>query len=184
MNRLKNYTIAGIIFVISAGTIAHFVYDWSGKNIFLGFFFPVNESVWEHMKLLFFPMLLYSFYMARQLKKDYPCVVSALCFGILLGTFLIPVIFYTYAGVLGKNYTVLDIGTFVLCVFLAFCTVYRLTLSGSAWPFLPWLKLLVAVMVLCFIVFTCQPPSIGLFQDPTLEQGVACDSFARERCIL
>ncbi|MDD7025196.1 MAG: DUF6512 family protein, partial [Oscillospiraceae bacterium] len=58
MNKLKCYTITGILFVIITGTISHFVYEWSQNNFILGLFFPVNESTWEHMKLLFFPMLI------------------------------------------------------------------------------------------------------------------------------
>ncbi len=35
-------------------------------------FSAVNESTWEHMKLAFFPMLLFSFAANLFLKKDYP----------------------------------------------------------------------------------------------------------------
>ena len=55
MNPLKSNIIKGILFVSIAGTLAHFVYEWSNNNYILGFFFPVNESTWEHMKLFFFP---------------------------------------------------------------------------------------------------------------------------------
>ena len=103
MSKLKYYTIAGTIFVIITGSLAHFVYEWSGKNFILGLFFPVSESTWEHMKLCFFPMLIYSLFMNKRLKDDYPCVTTALLSGILLGTFFIPVIFYTYSGILGSN---------------------------------------------------------------------------------
>ena len=53
---LKTYTIIGVFFVLAAGSLAHFLYDWTGSNAIAGLFVPVNESVWEHMKLLFFPM--------------------------------------------------------------------------------------------------------------------------------
>ncbi|WP_286082764.1 DUF6512 family protein, partial [Parablautia intestinalis] len=69
MKSLKQYTAIGIIFVLLAGTLAHFVYDWSGNHAVIGLFTPVNESIWEHMKLLFFPMLLYAFFAAHHLKE-------------------------------------------------------------------------------------------------------------------
>lgn len=156
MNRLKRYTIIGIVFVIITGTLAHFVYEWSGYNFILGYFFPVNESTWEHMKLCFFPMLTYAIFMNRQLKAAYPCITSALLFGILLGTFLIPVIFYTYSTILGTNYLFLDIATFIVSVLLAFYAVYRLTLSCNVKVWTPLLKLCVAVMTVCFWIFTYQ----------------------------
>lgn len=165
-NKLKRYTIAGVIFVIIAGTLSHFVYEWSGRNFILGFAFPVSESTWEHMKLCFFPMLIYSLFMGKRLKDNYPCVTSSLLSGILIGTFLIPVIFYTYSGILGRNFVPLDIATFILSVLLAFAAVYRLSLSCKMVPYTPWLKLLVFVTAVCFFIFTYFPPSIGLFIAP------------------
>ena len=67
---LKRYTIAGLIFVLITGTLAHFAYEWSGCNRLLGLFFPVSESTWEHMKLIFFPLLLYSLFMTHKLKDS------------------------------------------------------------------------------------------------------------------
>lgn len=162
MNTLKNYTIKGIIFVLITGTISHFIYEWSGNNPILGFFFPVNESVWEHMKLCFFPTLLYSFYMNRQLESDYPCVTSSLLFGILFGTILIPVIFYTYSGILGYHSMVLDIATFIVSVLLTFLAVYKLTLSCAVADYQDILKILVLIFTVCFFAFTYYPPDIGI----------------------
>lgn len=166
MNDLKCYAITGTIFVIIAGTISHFIYEWSGQNFILGFLFPVSESTWEHMKLCFFPMLVYSLFMNKRLSSDYPCITSALLSGILLGTFLIPVLFYTYSGILGQNYAPVDIAVFVISVILAFCAVYKLTLSCKMVSYTPGLMLLVWAMVICFFVFTYLPPKIGLFLPP------------------
>lgn len=166
MNRLKFYTVIGILFTLITGTVSHFIYEWSGNNFLLGFFFPVNESTWEHMKLCFFPMLLYSFFMNRKLKPDYPCITSALSCGILCGTFLIPMIFYTYSGILGRNLLPLDIATFALSVLAGFRSIYRLSLSCLADSHTVSLKLLAAVLAVCFFVFTYLPPDIGIFSTP------------------
>lgn len=166
MKKLNLYTIVGILFVILLGTLWHFVYEWSGNNFIVGLFFPVNESTWEHMKLYFFPMVLYALFMNRLLKSEYPCVGSALLGGILLGTFLIPVLFYTYSGILGKNLMFFDIATFVLSVLFGFLCVYRLTLSCRLFA-LKWLfRLLVLALAMCFLVFSYIPPAIGLFMPP------------------
>lgn len=166
MKKLNLYTIVGILFVILLGTLWHFVYEWSGNNFIVGLFFPVNESTWEHMKLYFFPMVLYALFMNRLLKGEYPCVGSALLGGILLGTFLIPVLFYTYSGILGKNLMFFDIATFVLSVLFGFLCVYQLTLSCRLFA-LKWLfRLLVLALAMCFLVFSYMPPEIGLFMPP------------------
>ena len=168
MKKLKHYTITGAIFVIITGTISHFIYEWSGRQFLLGFFFPVSESTWEHMKLCFFPMLIYSCFMNKRWKDAYPCVTSALLFGTLLGTFLIPVIFYTYTGIIGRNYLFLDIATFIISVLLAFLCVYRLTVSCKMFSHTYMLGSLVFVMAICFLMFTYLPPDLGIFIEPSL----------------
>lgn len=166
MNQLICYTISGIIFVSLLGTLSHFFYDWSGKNPAAGLFSPVNESVWEHIKLLFFPMLLYSIFMSKRLKGIYPCISSSLLFGILLGSALIPVIFYTYTGILGYNLLAFDIMTFIISVIIAFFAVYKLTLSCKAENKELLFKTAVFIMAAAFFLFTYFPPEIGLFQEP------------------
>lgn len=166
MKKLKKYTVIGIIFVIITGCVLHFVYDWSGNSLVLGLLCPVNESIWEHMKLLFFPMLVYGIFMNRKFKAAYPYITSALLCATLTGTALIPVLFYTYSGVLGKNYPILDVATFFVSTVLAFILAYRLTLScrRQSREFL-W-KILVVFTAVCFAVFTCYPPGIGVFVSP------------------
>ena len=158
MNSLKQHTIIGIIFVLLAGTLAHFLYDLSDNNHVIGLFTPVNESIWEHMKLVFFPMLLYSFFMIRRLKEDYPSIISSLCLGILTGTTLIPVLFYAYTGLLGRDFFILDIGIFILSTLTAFLLSYRLTLSYRADPYTTLLCIMVCILFLCFLFFTYHPP--------------------------
>lgn len=165
MNDLKRLSVIGFIFVAVAGTLFHFVYDWSGSNHLLGLFVPVNESTWEHMKLCFFPMLLFSFYMNAMLKDSYPCISDALPVGILTATFLVPVLFYTYSGILGRNIAALDIATFFISVLVAFVVIYRLTRSCRT-TFSTAAKLLLPVIFLCFLLFTYHPPGLGIFVSP------------------
>lgn len=171
MKHLKRYTIIGIIFVAVAGSLAHFLYDWSGNHYIAGLFTPVNESVWEHMKLLFFPMLLYSLLMIFKFRKQYPCVTSALCFGLSLGTLLIPAFFYAYTAVLGKNALILDISTFILSVAIAFWLSYKLTLSCKLEPYTLLLCCFVCILFICFMLFTYHPPAAKIFEDPTRSQA-------------
>lgn len=169
MKRLKHDTIIGIIFVLITGSAAHFFYDWSGSRYIVGLFTPVNESVWEHMKLLFFPMLLYSLIMILKLKEDHPCITfslcPALCSGILAGTFLIPLFFYAYTCLLGKDVFILDIGTFIASVIIAFWLSYKLTLSGRPKSYTLLLCGLVCILFVCFLIFTYHPPNMKIFEE-------------------
>lgn len=164
MKHLKIYSITGILFVSLLGSLSHFIYGWSHENIIAAMFCPVNESTWEHMKLLFFPMLLYTLLFFRTWKTFCPHSVSSLSCGILVGTYSIPVLFYTYTGILGYHTLFLDIMVFLAAVFLAFLTSYRLTFSCRITSYLPALFLICTM--LAFFLFTFSPPQIGLFADP------------------
>lgn len=166
MKRLKTAFLIGIIFVLVTGTLAHFIYGWTGRNAVIGLFVPVNESVWEHMKLLFFPMLLYSLFLIFKFRKEYPCITASLCFGILAGTFLIPVFYYAYTAVLGRNVFLLDIGTFILSVLIAFLLSCRLTLSCRLKPYTLLLCILTGLLFVCFLCFTWHPPALKIFHPP------------------
>ena len=100
MKSLKFYMISGIIFVSVLGTLLHFAYEFSGNNLFVGIFAPINESIWEHTKLIYFTMLAYSIFLTGKLKNQYPCISSAMTFGALLGVTLIITMFYTYSGII------------------------------------------------------------------------------------
>lgn len=166
MKHLKYTMIIGALFVLIAGSLSHFLYDWTGQNTVVGLFAPVNESIWEHMKLLFFPMLLYSLIILFLYGRKTPCLASSLCFGIIVGTLLIPVLFYAYTAVLGKNIFLLDIGTFILSVLTAFLLSCRFTLSCRLKPYTFPLCLLVGIFFLCFLRFTYHPPALKIFESP------------------
>lgn len=168
MKQLKRYIIIGIFFVLIAGSLAHFLYDWTGNNYVIGFFTPINESIWEHMKLLFFPMSIYSVFIIFKFNRICPCIISSLCFGILIGTLLIPIFFYAYTSLLGKDIFVLDIGTFVLSVIIAFRISYKLSLSCKSEPYKFLLYFLTAALFLCFIRFTYHAPDLEIFADPSI----------------
>lgn len=166
MKQLKSAMIIGTLFVLLTGSLSHFLYAWTGHNTVVGLFAPVNESIWEHMKLLFFPMLLYSLIIMFKFRKEFPCLASSLCFGLMAGTLLIPVLFYAYTAVLGKNIFLLDIGTFILSVLTAFLLSYRFTLSCRLKPYASLLCLPVGILFICFLYFTYHPPGLKIFESP------------------
>ena len=67
---------AGFALVTFGGTILHFLYNWTGGSILVAPFSGVNESTWEHMKLLFWPLFLFALVQRLFFKdqKNYWCV--------------------------------------------------------------------------------------------------------------
>lgn len=167
MNKLKLFALIGVIFVIITGCLSHFLYDWSGQNHILGLFVPINESVWEHLKLLFFPMLLYGLLMVSLFRAEYPSIIPSLCLGLLSGALFIPVFYYAYTSVLGRNIFILDMAAFILSIITAFLITYRLSSSLALKSFTLILAGLVCILFICFVIFTYHPPAAGIFDDPT-----------------
>jgi len=166
MKHIKTYMTAGAIFVSVLGTFLHFAYALSGNNILVGLFTPVNESIWEHTKLIYFPMLLYAFYLNKKVKDEYPRVYPAMIAGALLGVLLIIILFYTYSGIIGFNVAFLDISIFYISVIASFYIAYRFLLSCEIDKWNVPLKILNILMIGLFILFTFCPPNIPLFINP------------------
>ena len=112
--------LAGILFTITAGTLLHFCYEWSGENPFVALFAPVSESVWEHLKLLFFPVLVYTLFEIIVLFKASGRFLTARVAGVILGMFFILAAFFTYTGIIGKEFLAADILIFALSVLITF----------------------------------------------------------------
>ena len=51
---------AGFAFATFAGTLLHFLYEWTGESILVTPFSGINESTWEHMKLLYWPLFFFA----------------------------------------------------------------------------------------------------------------------------
>ena len=148
------------------GTLLHFLYDWLGGAVWVAPFSGVNESTWEHMKLLFWPMLLYAAVQSRFFRdrKDFWCVKLR---GILLGLALIPVLFYTYNGAVGKSPDWFNIAIFFFCAAVAYIYETRLFNEERFRHRSSKLPLVALSAVgLLFIVFTFLTPELGLFEDP------------------
>lgn len=148
------------------GTILHFLYEWLGKSPIVASFSGVNESTWEHMKLLFWPMLLYTIIQSF-FFKDYPNFICVKTRGILLGISLIPILFYTYNGVIGNSPDWINIAIFFVSAGIAYIYESRVLKSGTVRCNHPRLAILViSVLALSFIVFTFHTPTLMIFEDP------------------
>lgn len=166
MDTLKKYSLAGFLFIAALGTLWHFLYEWTNRNILVGLFCPVNESTWEHIKLLYFPGLFYILFMGSRLKAVYPNILNALLAGLLAGCLSIPVLFYTYSGILGKNLFVFDILVFLVSIGVLFFTAKRLLPREDLKNWDGILFFLTAALFAAFLVFSYLPLDIGLFWEP------------------
>ena len=168
-NKLLKFQIFIIIFKWILGTILHFTYELSNQNVIVGTFSAINESTWEHLKLLFFPMLITTIigYFYLKPKEEYENFLCAKTVGILVSLAFVVVFFYTYTGIIGTNFAILDIGSFFVGVFVGEYIAYKLTKKTVGCK-KDLAIIILTLLFICFIVFTYNPPLIGLFENPVI----------------
>jgi len=160
------WQLMGYAVTVLGGTVLHFLYEWLGEAVWIAPFSGVNESTWEHMKLLFWPMLLFAIveYFFFRERAEFWCVKF---WGILLGLVMIPVLFYTYNGVIGKSPDWINIVIFFVSAAIAFLYETRQFHKETTVCKAPKLVVaLLATIALLFVIFTFWTPEIGIFRDP------------------
>ena len=163
---IKRWQIIGLLVTSIVGTLLHFLYEWFGEAAWIAPFSGVNESTWEHMKLLFWSMFLFSIVQSFFFKdrKDFWYVKLK---GILLGLALIPIIFYTYNGAIGKSPSWFNIAIFFITTAIVY--VYETKeFNKNKMKFIsPKLAIpLLSAIALLFVAFTFKTPELEIFRDP------------------
>ena len=136
----------------------HFVY--TSEDLGHEHFTPVNESVWEHIKLLFFPFLIcmiIEYFMYGHEKRGF---IFSSTSGLLAGLIFIPAAFYTYTGIVGKEYFIVDILIYFLSVIISF-RPGRFKEGNFTKDFSAFIILL--CLTVLFAGFTVYPPDSPLF---------------------
>lgn len=188
--RLIILTIFLFLATSAMGVLFHFAYDFFHQNAVAALFFPTNESVWEHLKLIFFPMLLCViigsiFYPRDDNPSSKPlcvCYINAAALGLIVGCMLTVLLFYTINGILGFRIEWLSIAIYFISLFAAYLCFYGYAVkplnqaspfrsakkkSGNCSAIPVWISIL-TITALCalFFLFTFYPPQIGLFMEP------------------
>ena len=161
------WQIVGFVFTAVIGTLLHFFFDWTGGSAAAALFSAVNESIWEHLKLMYYPMLLFALaewaYWGKNVE-DFWCIKLL---GILLGLGLIVVVFYTYTGVLGMSTDWFNVAIFFLAAGISYWVETKLFQKNFHCGVSSGLSLfLIGLLAVAFTAFTFLPPHIPLFQDP------------------
>lgn len=150
------------------GTWNHFFYAISGHSAIVALFCPVNESVWEHLKLLFFPFLFVSALEYVRYRRSSLRFFYSRYLGVISGMLFIASLFYTYTGIIGRNFLPIDILLFFAGVAFAFLSSHYFYLqkhsvrtSDRTFILTLWIT-----TTLFFFIFTCFPPDLPLFYSP------------------
>lgn len=161
------WQFGGFAFTSIAGTLLHFLYEWTNENKFAALISGVNESTWEHMKLLFFPLFIFAVVQSYFFKdyKNFWCIKLR---GIVMGIIMIPILFYTYNGAIGKSPDWVNIAIFFISAAIVFIFETHLFKKGQKLRCIsPKLSFIVICIIgILFMVFTFFTPPLLLFKDP------------------
>lgn len=168
LEKLAKAQIIVTIISIILGTLLHFLYEWTGENIIIASFSAVNESVWEHLKLVFFPMLLagiIEYFFVNKIANNY---IEAKCIGVFSAICFVVVTFFTYTGIVGTNFFILDILIFIISIiigeYIAYKLMKRKNESNQKTRLLS--IIILGFLLICFVVCTYLTPRVNLFRDP------------------
>jgi len=159
----RKETLIATILVILLGTSMHFVHHLPFFNHFLGYIFPVTESVMAHMKMVFYPMLLLSFFFILS-RRD----IRELGAPILGGLAVMPLIvaaFFAYWIFVRHELMFLDIIIYVVAMVGAIHLAKRWSRNHIVrewWPL--WITIALVIIVLTGFL-TYNPPECIVFAD-------------------
>ena len=152
-----------LAFVIATlvGTGLHFLYCLF-PNVFTALLSPVNESLWEHVKLLFWPYLVAALLITKGSGKGVKAPWMA---SLLLLCLLMLGIGYVYYVKLQGNSMAFGVGLYVLLMAAGFFVLPGLLWKLAVWSWMDAIFLAVIIMAVAIPLFTFLPPDQVLFVD-------------------
>ena len=166
LKRIKpeTYTLIGILVLFVVGSLFHFLYSLTGECFIIGLFVPINESIFEHTKMVVLPIFIWWFIFYLFRKKDLfvnAWFTSALIV-MISAIIVIPMLFYFYSQAFGIESLVIDI--LILLVSLAIGQILGLHYyrhgKGIEYHFAIFLMI---VIIILFAFFTINPPAFPIF---------------------
>ena len=160
------WSLWGFAITVLGGTLLHFLYDWTGESRYFAAISAVNESTWEHMKLFFVPTFIFAIVQSIFFgdSQNFWCIKLRI---MLIGLALIPIIFYTYNGVIGKSPDWINITIFFIAAAVSYIYEWLNLYSDKITCHHPKLALIgLIVLALLFVLFTYRTPTLNVFKDP------------------
>ena len=187
--RVRRWNRGGFIILFFVGTLWHFLFNLSGHFPLVGAFAPVNESIWEHGKILLWPITLWwllGMALIRPMRAAWPqgdvdverrqarWLLGA-CTAALTALTVMIAGYYTYTGALGLHALWADILLFTISLGAGQAVGLRVFARGTRRRSVRiWTATLLAVLLGLSVVFSFCTPRLPLFQCPvTLTYGLS-----------
>jgi hypothetical protein len=155
-----------IIVISIIGTIFHFLYEFSGRNLLVAIFSAVNESVWEHIKIAVIPTYIVAIVKMWIMEERKCNLWTSLFFKVLTLILLIPTLFYGYQLIFKSENLVLDIIIFYISIIISEVIEYivqnKFSISAKVEDVFKYINIL---NICLFVLFTFKPPRLEIFRD-------------------
>lgn len=163
---LNKIAIIGFFFISILGTLSHFVYEWSQNNILIGALFAVNESVWEHLKIIIIPSFVWLVieYFIRCEKVNF---FTSKIISFITSMILIISVFYGYRLIINKDVLIINIISFYFSIGVGQYLSYKIMKCRKFPSIVENIsKVLLVLLFISFIIFTYITPKLELFRNP------------------
>ena len=169
LNKYEKSILWSVIFIFSVGALLHMIYDFTNENPIVALFAPVNESIWEHTKMVVLPSFIWymgAYFIIKRFNKQMAsmylgCGLAAMIISIIF----IPLLYYFYTGAFGIQSMIIDI--LILLAAAALGALFSLFLFKYQKKIVN-AYITISIFIIIFIIygyFTLYPPGIPLFDD-------------------
>lgn len=168
MSAPEKWILIGIPILFLIGSCMHFLYNFTGDNVIIGAIAPVNESVWEHLKMVLLPVILWwtiYYFTAGEINNiDKNKWFTGALVSLLTALITIPLLFYFYTKAFGIELLVVDILLLFLALLfgqLAGLHFYKYSEGIASITSIS----IILLLIFLFILFTFYPPHLPIFRD-------------------
>lgn len=164
----EKWILKGIPALFIIGTIMHSAYDLSKDNIIVGLFAAVNESIWEHLKMVLIPMILwwvlYYYFKGSEYSINKNKWFQSSLVALVTSLIAIPMLYYFYTQAFGVELIVVDIMILLLAIIFGQSLGLHIYRHGKGVNS-SIITIVFIVLIAMFMIFTFYPPHIPLFKD-------------------
>ena len=173
LSSAEKWILLGVPVLFIIGSIFHFIYEWTNNNFIIGLISPINESIFQHIKLVIIPIIcwwtLYYFFKGKRegisSKKWFTGAFASLITSIIS----IPALYYLYTGASGKESLIIDI--LILFISLLFGQLLGLHFYRYSKGYDEFIILCIFIFIIViFAIFTLYPLNIPLFIDSSIKK--------------
>lgn len=160
---VRKYEAWGVLAAFSTSILLHFLYTTTGIFAFTPFS-AVNESLWEHLKIIYFGIFFYGIYEYFKGMKKFTNFLFGKAAGLLIAPLFVIIVYYIYTYFTGESILWIDISTALVSILLSHLISSTIVgVSRDLSRYKPLGVMLIIVMTFSFIIFTYFPPEAKIF---------------------